>query len=54
MTLMAAGNPLPVVLEAIVLSVEAEDPGIVCSILLLDDAGERAGGQRRPEPAQRL
>ena len=38
MTLMAAGNPLGAVLEAIVLSVEAEAPGILCSILLLDDA----------------
>jgi two-component system, sensor histidine kinase len=40
MTLMAAGNPLDVVLEAIVLSVEAEAPGILCSILLLDHAGK--------------
>ncbi|HEX4182556.1 MAG TPA: ATP-binding protein [Caulobacteraceae bacterium] len=39
MTLMAAGNPLSAVLEAIVLSVEAEAPGIRCSILLLDDSG---------------
>jgi len=39
MTLMAAGNPLAVVLEAIVLSVEAEAPEILCSILLLDDTG---------------
>ena len=41
MTLMAAGNPLAVVLDAIVLSVEAEAPGILCSILLLDEASER-------------
>jgi two-component system, sensor histidine kinase len=41
MTLMAAGNPLAVVLDAIVLSVEAEAPGILCSILLLDETGER-------------
>jgi signal transduction histidine kinase len=39
MTLMAAGNALEVVLEAIVLSVEAEAPEILCSILLLDEAG---------------
>jgi PAS domain S-box-containing protein len=38
MTLMAAGNPLATVLEAIVLSVEAEDPSILCSIVLLDEA----------------
>ena len=41
MTLMAAGNDLNVVLDAIVLSVEAEDPTILCSILLLDAAGRR-------------
>ena len=41
MTLMAAGNPLPAVLEAIVLSVEAEAADILCSILLLDDTGQR-------------
>ena len=40
MTLIAGGNPLPAVLEAIVLAVEAEDPRILCSILLLDEAGE--------------
>ena len=44
MMLMAAGNPLAVVLEAIVLSVEAEDADILCSILLLDEAGERLVG----------
>ena len=43
MTLMAAETPLAVVLEAIVLSVEAEAPGIVCSILLLDDARQALG-----------
>ena len=41
MTLMAAGNPLPVVLDAIVLSVEAEAPGILCSILLVDPSRQR-------------
>ncbi|MBS0334037.1 MAG: response regulator [Proteobacteria bacterium] len=41
MTLMAAGKPLADVLEAIVLSVEAEAPGILCSILLLDDSRRR-------------
>jgi PAS domain S-box-containing protein len=41
MALMAAGNPLGVVLNAIVLTVEAEAPGILCSILLLDHTGRR-------------
>ncbi|EJL27671.1 PAS domain S-box [Caulobacter sp. AP07] len=41
MTLIAGGNPLPLVLEAIVQAVEAEDPRILCSILLLDDTGRR-------------
>jgi PAS domain S-box-containing protein len=40
MTLIAGGNPLPVVLEAIVQAVEAEDPTILCSVLLLDESGE--------------
>ena len=40
MTLIAGGNPLPMVLEAIVLAVEAEDPGILCSILLVDETGQ--------------
>jgi PAS domain S-box-containing protein len=40
MTLMAGGNPLPVVLDAIVRAVEAEDPAILCSILLLDESGQ--------------
>uniref|UniRef100_B0T8X9 Sensory/regulatory protein RpfC n=1 Tax=Caulobacter sp. (strain K31) TaxID=366602 RepID=B0T8X9_CAUSK len=40
MTLIAGGNPLPMVLEAIVLAVEAEDPGILCSVLLVDEAGQ--------------
>ena len=39
MTLIAGGNPLPAVLSAIVQAVEAEDPTILCSILLLDDEG---------------
>jgi PAS domain S-box-containing protein len=41
MTLMAAGSRLPEVLEAIVLSVEAEASGILCSIVLVDDSGRR-------------
>jgi PAS domain S-box-containing protein len=41
MALMASGNQLAVVLEAIALSVEAEARGALCSILLLDEAGER-------------
>jgi PAS domain S-box-containing protein len=40
MTLMAAGNQLAVVLEAIALSVEAEAGDTLCSILLLDDDGQ--------------
>jgi PAS domain S-box-containing protein len=39
--LMAAGDELGVVLDAIVLSVEAEAPEILCSILLLDETGLR-------------
>ena len=39
-TLIAAGNPLPVILDAIVRCVEAEHPSVLCSILLLDEAGE--------------
>jgi PAS domain S-box-containing protein len=39
MTLIAGGNPLSSVLLAIVQAVEAEDPDILCSILLLDDEG---------------
>ncbi len=41
MALMAAGNPLATVLNAIVLTVEAEAPGILCSILLLDHTGRK-------------
>nr|WP_161494623.1 GAF domain-containing protein [Caulobacter sp. B11] len=41
MSLIAAGRDLPEVLEAIVRSVEAQDPNILCSILLLDEARER-------------
>jgi len=41
MTLMAAGNQLAVVLEAIALSVEAEAQNTMCSILLLDETGRR-------------
>jgi PAS domain S-box-containing protein len=41
MTLIAGGNPLPMVLDAIVQAVEAEDPRILCSILLLDETGQR-------------
>ena len=39
MTLIAGGNPLSTVLQAIVQAVEAEDPAILCTILLLDDEG---------------
>jgi PAS domain S-box-containing protein len=41
MALIAAGRDLPEVLEAIVRAVEAQDPHILCSILLLDEAGQR-------------
>jgi PAS domain S-box-containing protein len=41
MALIAAGRDLPEVLEAIVRAIEAQDPHILCSILLLDEAGER-------------
>jgi PAS domain S-box-containing protein len=40
MTLMATGNPLAEVLDAVALSVEAEAPGAMCSILLVDDTGQ--------------
>jgi PAS domain S-box-containing protein len=40
-TLMAAGNQLAIVLEAIALSVEAEAQDTLCSILLLDETGRR-------------
>jgi PAS domain S-box-containing protein len=41
MNLIAGGESLSSVLEAIVQAVEAEDPAIVCSILLLDAEGRR-------------
>jgi PAS domain S-box-containing protein len=41
MALMAAGDQLAVVLDAIALSVEAEAPGALCSILLVDESGQR-------------
>ena len=41
MTLMAAGNQLAVVLDAIVRTVEADAPRALCSILLLDETGQR-------------
>src|SRR5450432_1422879 len=41
MTLMAAGNQLAVVLDAVAIAVEAEAPGSLCSILLLDETGQR-------------
>ncbi|WP_372783054.1 ATP-binding protein [Phenylobacterium sp.] len=41
MALMAAGNQLAVILDAVALSVEAEAPDTLCSILLLDDSGRR-------------
>ncbi len=41
MTLIAGGAPLPELLDAIVLGVEASQPGLVCSLLLLDGSGTR-------------
>ncbi|MDB5434520.1 MAG: multi-sensor hybrid histidine kinase [Phenylobacterium sp.] len=41
MALMAAGNQLAVVLDAVALSVEAEAADTLCSILLLDESGQR-------------
>ncbi|HRD28621.1 MAG TPA: ATP-binding protein [Caulobacter sp.] len=41
MTLIATGGPLSTILDAIARYVEAEHPRMLCSILLLDDAGER-------------
>jgi len=38
--LITSGEPLPVILEAIVLFVEQENPGMLCSMLLLDNAGK--------------
>ena len=38
--LMATGTALPEILEAIVRSVEQENPDMLCSILLLDDEGK--------------
>ncbi|HBL25297.1 MAG TPA: hypothetical protein DD490_00500, partial [Acidobacteria bacterium] len=39
LALIASGAPLPAILEAIVSSVEAEHPSLMCGVLLLDDAG---------------
>ncbi len=38
--LISSGEPLPVILETIVRIVEQENPAMLCSILLLDDAGK--------------
>jgi len=38
--LIALGDPLPVILEAIVRGVEQDNSSMLCSILLLDDAGK--------------
>jgi diguanylate cyclase (GGDEF)-like protein/PAS domain S-box-containing protein len=38
--LITTGESLPVILESIVLFVEQENPAMLCSILLLDDAGK--------------
>ncbi|WP_373886806.1 diguanylate cyclase [Duganella sp. BJB1802] len=39
--LLATGAPLPAILESVVLGVEAGNEEMLCSILLLDEAGER-------------
>ncbi len=39
--MVARGAPLPQILEAIVLGIETENPGMLCSILLLDEEGKR-------------
>ena len=41
MTLIARGGSLPDILDGIARCVEAEHPSVLCSILLLDEAGER-------------
>jgi diguanylate cyclase (GGDEF)-like protein len=38
--LLATGAPLQTILESVVLGVETDHPGMLCSILLLDEAGE--------------
>lgn len=38
--LITRGEPLPVILEAIARIVEQENPAMLCSILILDDAGK--------------
>ncbi|MFT5550153.1 MAG: PAS domain S-box-containing protein, partial [Candidatus Azotimanducaceae bacterium] len=38
--IITSGEPLPVILKAIVHAVEQENPAMLCSILLLDDAGK--------------
>ena len=40
MALIAGGGALPIVLNAIVCGIEAEHPGMLCSILLLDSSGQ--------------
>ncbi|MDR3506847.1 MAG: ATP-binding protein [Caulobacteraceae bacterium] len=40
MSLIAAGASLPLILNAIVTSVEIDHPGVLCSILLLDESGQ--------------
>ncbi|MBW8898114.1 MAG: diguanylate cyclase [Massilia sp.] len=39
--LLARGAPLNTVLEAVVLGIEATNPGMICTVLLLDADGER-------------
>jgi diguanylate cyclase (GGDEF)-like protein/PAS domain S-box-containing protein len=38
--LITRGEPLPVILDAIVKGVEQENPAMLCSVLLLDDTGK--------------
>jgi diguanylate cyclase (GGDEF)-like protein len=41
LTLIAKGTPLPEILRTIVEQMESENPGILCSVLLLDKSGTR-------------
>lgn len=53
LSLLASGAALPTVLESIVLGVEQEHPGMICSILLLDRDGKRlklGASPSLPEP----
>jgi len=40
-TLMATGAPLPAILDSVVRGIEAQHPGMLCSVLLMDPTGTR-------------